>query len=80
MSTRLFITLWHNKRFSAPHEFTGKPDLAVSFSSRDHDDVYCTVSQPLTPETGAQLRALADEADALWAEWAASPKGQRASA
>lgn len=81
MSGGLFISLWRNKRFDDPQVFLAKPDLAVSFSSREREDVSCTVTQPLTPETGAQLRALADEVDAVWAEWAASRKGQqRASA
>ena len=57
-----------NRRFLAPHTFICPPDLGVSMGK---GEAYFSYSIPLTAKTGAELRALADEADRVWAEYAA---------
>lgn len=58
-----------NRKFDPPHKFYCPPDLDVSLSN---GEAYFSYSTPLTAKTGAELRALADEADRVWAEYAAT--------
>ena len=62
-----------NKRFKDPRTFICTPTLNMGASE---GEVTAYVSEPLTPTTGAELRALADQADAMWAEFVAFRDGE----
>ena len=58
-----------------PNDFLTAPDLVMDITS---GDAYARVHTPLTGKTGAELRALADEADATWADYMAWDRARAA--
>lgn len=63
-----------NTRYLDPHTFICPPDLAVYMNEGEAHFGYTI---PLTAKTGAELRALADEADRVWADYAATQKTEQ---
>lgn len=62
------IRIYRNTRFDAPEKWTDPPELYIRL---EEGTARAVVVIPATADTGADLRALADQADAAWADYSA---------
>lgn len=62
------IRIFENRQFEDPARFVTQPNIGLAAGE---GDAFAYAITALTPQTAAELRDLADQADRVWADYAA---------
>lgn len=71
------LRIFENKAFKDPGRFITQPTIGLSIQE---GEAFAHVTTVLTPHTAAELRGLADQAERVWAEYAAYEAAREVSA